>query len=151
MATPPDPRAVLERTAPPAARTVAYGSDPAQVYDVRLPTGRPRDVTVVVVHGGFWQPEFDRAHAAAQSQAFADDGFTVAVLEYRRAGMDGGGWPGTFDDITAALAAVRADPTLPDRWCSSATRPGGTSRCGPPASPGRTASPGPSRSPAAST
>ena len=115
MATPPDSRAVLERPAPAAARTVAYGSDPAQVYDVRLPGGRPREVTVVVVHGGFWQPEYDRAHAAAQSQAFADDGFTVAVLEYRRAGMDGGGWPGTFDDITAALAAVRADPTLPDR------------------------------------
>ena len=115
MATPPDSRAVLERTAPPAARTVAYGPDPAQVYDVRLPGRRPRDVTVVVVHGGFWQPEFDRAHAAAQAQAFADDGFTVAVLEYRRAGMDGGGWPGTFDDITAAVAAVRADPTLPDR------------------------------------
>ena len=122
MATPPDPRAVLERPAPAAARTVAYGSDPAQVYDVRLSGVRPRDVTVVVVHGGFWQPEFDRAHAAAQSQAFADDGFTVAVLEYRRAGMDGGGWPGTFDDITAALAAVRADPTFPDRCVNCSTR-----------------------------
>ena len=37
------------------------------------------------------------------------------VLEYRRAGMQGGGWPGTSEDVTAALAAVLADPGLPDR------------------------------------
>jgi len=38
-----------------------------------------------------------------------------AVLEYRRVGMPGGGWPGTFEDIKAAVAVVRADPELPDR------------------------------------
>lgn len=108
-----DPRAVLTRSAPPPARTEAYGPDPAQVYDVRLPSGAARGATVVVVHGGFWQAEFDRAHAAGEAQAFADDGFHVAVLEYRRVGMPGGGWPGTVEDVTAALAAVRADAGLP--------------------------------------
>jgi hypothetical protein len=43
--------------APPPARTTAYGSDPAQVYDVRMPTGDPSGTTVVVVHGGFWRAE----------------------------------------------------------------------------------------------
>jgi acetyl esterase/lipase len=114
MATPRDPRAVLERSAPPAARTVSYGEDAAQVYDVRLPAGEPRDATVVVVHGGFWQKDFDRTHAAAQAQAFADDGFCVAVPEYRRVDMPGGGWPGTVQDVAAAVAAIRADPALPD-------------------------------------
>jgi len=108
-----DPRAVMTRTAPPPARTEAYGPDPAQVYDVRLPSGAARGATVVVVHGGFWQAEFDRAHAASEAQAFADDGFHVAVLEYRRVGMPGGGWPGTVEDVAAALAAVRADAGLP--------------------------------------
>lgn len=115
MAPPRDSRAVLDRGAPPAARTVPYGQDPAQVYDVRLPASLARGVTVVVIHGGFWQEEFDRTHAGPQAQALADDGFHVAVVEYRRVDMAGGGWPGTARDVADAVAAVRADATLPDR------------------------------------
>ena len=99
----------------PPARTVAYGIDPVQVYDVRVPTAAPTGTTVVVVHGGFWKADWDRAHAAPQAQAFADAGHHVAVLEYRRTGMPGGGWPGTFADVVAAVDAVVADPALPDR------------------------------------
>lgn len=90
-----------------------YGADPAQVYDVRLPRGKARTATVVVVHGGFWRERYDRSHAAPMAQAFADDGFAVAVLEYRRVGMPGGGWPGTCDDVREALRAVAADDVLP--------------------------------------
>ncbi|MEO8517637.1 MAG: alpha/beta hydrolase [Dermatophilaceae bacterium] len=115
MATDADPPAILTRAALPVSRTAAYGPDPAQVYDVRSPTRAPGGTTVVVIHGGFWRAEFDRSHAASQAQAFADNGFHVAVLEYRRVGMTGGGWPGTFQDVAAAVAAVRADPELPDR------------------------------------
>jgi acetyl esterase/lipase len=115
MAIDADPRTILTRTASPAARTTSYGPDTAQVYDVRLPTSSARGMTVVVIHGGFWAVEFDRAHATSEAQAFADNGFHVAVVEYRRVGMTGGGWPGTFRDVVAAVAAVRADPELPDR------------------------------------
>jgi acetyl esterase/lipase len=111
----PEPLGVLDRRAPAPARTAAYGTDPAQVYDVRLPRGARRRVGVVVVHGGFWRAEYDRAHAGSQAQAFADAGYPTAVLEYRRTGMPGGGWPGTGEDLAAAVAAVRADPQLPDR------------------------------------
>ena len=114
MAIPADPSTVMTRAAPAASRTTPYGPDPAQVYDVRLPTRAPRGTTVAVIHGGFWRAGFDRTHAASQAQAFADNGFHVAVLEYRRVGMPGGGWPGTFEDIMAAVGAVRADPQLPD-------------------------------------
>ena len=102
----------------PPSRTTAYGIDPDQVYDVRLPaTGlaAPTGTTVVVVHGGFWKAEWDRAHAAPQAQAFAEAGHHVAVVEYRRTGMRGGGWPATFADVSAAVDAVLADPALPDR------------------------------------
>ena len=64
---PRDAGDVMERTAPPPTRTTAYGSDPAQVYDVRLPAGTAADVTVVVVHGGFWRERFDRSHAGCQA------------------------------------------------------------------------------------
>lgn len=110
-----DPEEILSRPAPAPQRCTAYGPDPAQVYDVRLPAGKARDATVVVVHGGFWRAAYDRSHAASEAQAFADAGYAVAVLEYRRTGMPGGGWPGTAEDVAAAIAAVRAEPELPDR------------------------------------
>jgi acetyl esterase/lipase len=99
----------------PPSHTTAYGIDPDQVYDVRMPTADPTGTTVVVVHGGFWKPQWDRTHAAPQAQAFADVGHHVAVVEYRRTGMRGGGWPETFADVSAAVDAVLADPALPDR------------------------------------
>lgn len=102
-------------------RTESYGPDPSQLYDVWLPPGDgarqgrpPFGVTVVVVHGGFWRAAYDRAHATSQAQALADAGFHVAVPEYRRTGMAGGGWPGTFTDVRAGLAAIRRDPGLPE-------------------------------------
>lgn len=112
---PPDAPGLPSASTPPPARTAAYGSDPAQVYDVRLPTRASTGTTVVIVHGGFWRQQFDRAHAAPQAQAFADAGHHVAVVEYRRVGMPGGGWPGTFDDVTAAIEAIREDTQLPSR------------------------------------
>jgi acetyl esterase/lipase len=104
---------VLDERAAPPTRTEPYGDDPAQVYDVRLPPGVvDHRVTVVVVHGGFWRPGYDREHAGRQAQAFADAGHPTAVVEYRRAGMPGGGWPGTAQDVAAAVTAVRRDPDL---------------------------------------
>jgi len=111
-----DPIQVLDERAAPPTRTSSYGDDPAQVYDLRLPERVTRGLTVVVVHGGFWRPEYDREHAGRQAQAFADTGYPTAVVEYRRPGMPGGGWPGTPDDLARAVAAIRRDPGL-DRPC----------------------------------
>ncbi|MEO6996816.1 MAG: alpha/beta hydrolase [Terracoccus sp.] len=111
-----DSEEVLGRPSPPPAATRAYGLDPAQVYDLRLPLpdGEAVGATVLIVHGGFWRAAYDRTHAGPQAQAFAGAGFHVAVGEYRRAGMPGGGVPGTLDDLTALVAAVALDPDLPD-------------------------------------
>ena len=67
--------------------TLSYGPLPEQVVDVRLPaaTGRPAPL-VVVVHGGFWKAEWDRAHAGPQSDGLAAAGYVVATVEYRRVG-----------------------------------------------------------------
>ncbi|TQM64587.1 acetyl esterase/lipase [Humibacillus xanthopallidus] len=106
--------APLPPSSPPAA-TRAYGADPAQVYDVRLPPPGviPLHATVLVVHGGFWRAAYDRAHAEPEARAFAEAGYTVAVAEYRRVGMPGGGVPGTLDDVRGVITAVLADPELP--------------------------------------
>ncbi|MGO4596718.1 alpha/beta hydrolase [Terrabacter sp. 2RAF25] len=93
----------------------SYGPDPAQVYDVYPPTeGLPAATgTVVVVHGGFWRAEYDREHAVPEAKAFAAAGYHVALVEYRRAGMPGGGVPGTLDDVRDVLASVASQSDLP--------------------------------------
>jgi acetyl esterase/lipase len=83
-----------------------YGGHADHLVDVRLPeVDGPRPV-VVVVHGGFWKAETDREHAGPQSSALAEAGYVVATVEYRRVGQDGGGWPGTLDDIASVIDAL---------------------------------------------
>jgi acetyl esterase/lipase len=107
---------ILSRAARPPDRTQVTGPAQTDVYDVWEPTtDRARGVTVALVHGGFWREEYDRAHLAPLAEALSRDGFHVANLEYPRAGMPGGGWPGTGEAVLAHLEAAHADTKLPDR------------------------------------
>jgi acetyl esterase/lipase len=101
----PDSREVLTRPAPPPDLTLAYGPHPDHVIDVRLPASRPAPL-IVMIHGGFWRAAYDRTHTGPLTSALAAAGYVVAIPEFRRTGQEGGGWPGTFDDVTAALEAV---------------------------------------------
>ncbi len=104
-----EPDDVLSRPAPAADVSVRYGPLPEHVADVRWPTrpnGPEPAPLLVVIHGGFWRAEHDRRHTGPQSVGLAEAGFAVAAIEYRRTGQPGGGWPGTFDDVAAALDAV---------------------------------------------
>lgn len=95
---------ILERAAPPPDVTVRYGDLPEHVIDLRLPGVAPAPL-IVLIHGGFWRPEYDRTHLRPMAHALAACGFVVAMPEYRRAGM-ARDWRGTFDDIAAAMDAV---------------------------------------------
>jgi acetyl esterase/lipase len=114
------PRDVLSRPAAPPDFTVAYGELPDHVADIRLPRVDAGLPLVIFVHGGFWRAEFDRTHAGPLAVALADGGYPVATLEYRRVGA-GGGWPATFDDVAAGVAAVPGlvDAALRDRDAAS--------------------------------
>jgi acetyl esterase/lipase len=85
------------------------------VYDVLRPAAGSDQLaaTVLVVHGGFWRAAYDRAHAMPEALALAAAGYHVALGEYRRAGMPGGGVPGTLDDVRDLVAAVARDGELP--------------------------------------
>jgi len=98
---------VLRRPAPPPDLTATYGALREHVIDLRLPFRLPAPL-MVLVHGGFWTPAFDRSHLGPMAHALAEAGYVVAVPEYRRAGMAAEGWTGTFDDIAAALDQVAA-------------------------------------------
>ncbi|MEY9962850.1 acetyl esterase/lipase [Streptacidiphilus sp. MAP12-16] len=97
---------VMTRTAPPPDHTSHYGPHADQVVDLRLPPDRPADTLVVLVHGGFWKARYDRAHTGPLADALARAGYAVAVPEYRRVGSVGGGWPGTFDDLSVFFEAL---------------------------------------------
>lgn len=104
-----DPRAVLTRPAPEPDILLRYGDHPDQVADLRLPTARRGGAPlplVVVVHGGFWRAEYSRGHTGPLAADLAARGYPVAQLEYRRTGQTGGGWPATFDDVRAGVAAL---------------------------------------------
>jgi acetyl esterase/lipase len=100
---------VLDRPAPAPDLTVPYGPLPEQVIDLRLPPPRDRVAPLIVlVHGGFWRPAYDRSHLGPMASALAAAGYVVAVPEYRRAGMAEEGWTGPFNDIAMALDQVAA-------------------------------------------
>ena len=65
-------------------------------------TVRPAPL-VIFLHGGFWRAAYDRAHVAPLAAALAGEGYAVCTPEFRRVGQPGGGWPGTLDDIAAAV------------------------------------------------
>lgn len=90
--------AILTQPGPEPDRELRYGADPDHVADVWLPatSGRP---LVVLIHGGFWRPRYDRRHTRVMSAALRDAGWPVVALEYRRA-------PGNPDDTTADLQAA---------------------------------------------
>lgn len=65
----------------------------------------PRASLVIVLHGGFWQQRYDRAHCRGLAAELATLGATVVLLEYRRIG-GGGGWPATFDDVRLGIRKI---------------------------------------------
>jgi acetyl esterase/lipase len=58
---------------------------------------------VIFLHGGFWRVKYDRSHTGPMATALAAAGYAVCVPEFRRTGQPGGGWPGTFEDVAAAV------------------------------------------------
>lgn len=92
---------------PPADHRIAYGTDPLQFGDLRLPHGKGPYPVVVVIHGGCWYSEYDLKHVASFSAALTRLGVATWSLEYRRIGNSGGGWPGTFQDVAHGTDYLR--------------------------------------------
>ncbi|MGW0522065.1 alpha/beta hydrolase family protein [Crossiella sp. NPDC003009] len=101
-----DSRDVLTRPAPAPDRVLRYGPGPDRVIDLRYPVAEGPHPVIVVVHGGFWLAEYDRTHTGPMCAALADEGYLVATIEYNRVGQPDGGWPGTLDDVAAAIDAL---------------------------------------------
>src|SRR5699024_4106030 len=81
-----------------------YGDSPNQFVEVY---GDPAtaSATVVFVHGGYFRPRTDRSHARPLAASLAETRVLGARVEYRRAG----GQARSPDDVTAAIASIRAE------------------------------------------
>jgi acetyl esterase/lipase len=108
-----NPRSVMSLPAAAPGETISYGEAPSQKVELFLPAPnaeapdalRP---VVVLIHGGCWQASvagIDLVRPAAG--AFLEKGFAVWSITYRRIDEEGGGYPGTFQDVGAAIDALR--------------------------------------------
>ncbi len=102
--------AVLELATDPAPFRIPYGRDPNQFGDLYLPAGAGPHPVAVFIHGGYWRARYDIGNAGGGHVGWgmAAAGYAAWCLEYRRSGNPGGGWPGTFHDIAAGIAHLRA-------------------------------------------
>lgn len=104
--TPADVNALPSR---PADARLPYGAHPLQFGDLRLPTSPGPHPVAIVIHGGCWVSTYaDLQNSAALADALRECGIATWNIEYRRIDHDGGGWPGTFLDVAAAVDHVRA-------------------------------------------
>lgn len=97
------------RPLPKASARIAYGPDPLQVAEVWRPDGRGPFPTVLMIHGGCWRSDLATLHIMDYA---AEDlrrrGIGVWNVEYRGVDRPGGGYPGTFQDVSAAADALLA-------------------------------------------
>ena len=94
----------MSRRRLPPAPCIAYGDHPDQVANLHLPAqeGGPWPC-VALLHGGFWRTGWDRTLMTPLAVDLARRGIAAWNVEYRRVGEEGGGWPGTFADVAAAI------------------------------------------------
>ncbi|MCB0253466.1 MAG: alpha/beta hydrolase [Anaerolineae bacterium] len=97
---------ILDLTPPRAAERVSYGAEADHIGDLWLPSSarESKPPLLVFFHGGYWRARYDLEHASFACQALAGEEIAVWNVEYRRSEIPGGGWPGTFEDVLAALS-----------------------------------------------
>jgi acetyl esterase/lipase len=94
----------LALAGPAPTATYAYGKAPSQYAELFIPAGHGPFPVAVLVHGGCWTKDFGGiGQLRNMAGALATRGIAVWNVEYRRVDEDGGGYPGTYQDINAAL------------------------------------------------
>jgi acetyl esterase/lipase len=85
-----------------------YGPATLQFGDLRVPESVPSSPVAIVIHGGFWRNRYGLDYIVPVCEALTAVGIATWNLEYRRIGDSGGGWPGTFEDVSAGAEHLRS-------------------------------------------
>ncbi len=108
-----NPRAVMSLPAAAPTETISYGEAPSQKVELFLPQPNPESPdalrpVVVLIHGGCWQQKVAGMELVRPAAgAFLEKGFAVWSITYRRIDEEGGGYPGTFEDVGKAIDSLR--------------------------------------------
>ncbi|HZJ00849.1 MAG TPA: alpha/beta hydrolase [Gemmatimonadaceae bacterium] len=87
---------------------IAYGSDSSQFGELRVPPGAGPHPVAVLIHGGCFKAMYATLKdLAPMADALKEDGIATWNIEYRRLGQPGGGWPGTYLDVSRAVDHLR--------------------------------------------
>lgn len=98
--------------APPDGTTdlgIAYGAGAHRRGRLLVPsaaTADDRAPVLVLVPGGFWRSGADPTLLDAVAVDAVDRGWAAWRIDFRPSDVDGGGWPGTFVDVAAAIDHV---------------------------------------------
>ena len=94
---------------PQPSEHIAYGKEPSQYVELFEPHGSGPFPVVFLVHGGCWIKEYGGiVQVRNVAGALAAEGIAVWNVEYRRVDESGGGYPGTFQDLIAAVDLLTA-------------------------------------------
>lgn len=100
-------REIFDLPVAPADCRIAYGPGEFHFGELRLPaSGRPHPL-VITIHGGFWRALRTLSYMGHMCEALRAAGVATWNIEYRRVGQEGGGYPGTLDDVVAGCAHLR--------------------------------------------
>lgn len=96
-------------TGPAPTAHIAYGPAPSQYAELFLPPGAGPFPVAVLVHGGCWTAGFGGiTQLRNMAGALVKRGIAVWNVEYRRVDEAGGGYPGMYQDMHAALDTLAA-------------------------------------------
>jgi len=100
-------RSVFDLVEPSSGELISYGDSADQVIELFRATGTSKK-SIGLIHGGYWRPEFDRAHLRPYAARLAAEGFDTYLIEYRRTQ----GSPDEYvEDIESAVEVI-GDCTL---------------------------------------
>ena len=93
--------------------TFEYGPNEHQFVRIYHPSpttvsGTRDFIVFAIIHGGYFKAKYgiDNSGVSSLIPMLLERGYSVAMIEYRRVGHPGGGWPGSNMDIVRALNKV---------------------------------------------
>jgi acetyl esterase/lipase len=92
----------------PADHRIAYGRDPNQFADLRIPATPGPHPVAILIHGGCWKADYATLRDMAPiADALKAEGIATWNVEYRRLAQPGSGWPGTYEDVGHGVDYLR--------------------------------------------
>jgi acetyl esterase/lipase len=99
----------MRLSGPNPSERLSYGGSPYQFVELFQPRGPAPFPVVVLIHGGCFKNEYQgMPQMRGIAGALSSQGIAVWSIEYRGLDEPGGGYPGTFQDVNAALDMLAA-------------------------------------------